>query len=82
MSGGTRQQVVSAPWVYYPLLKPAENHPITRNLNRVEGEFVNYIDTVGLDPSNKEEDSSFNFRIQPYNFSSCCYQSERSRIDS
>ena len=51
MSGGTRQQVVSAPWVYNPLLKPAANHPITRNLNRVEGEFVNYIDTVGLDPA-------------------------------
>jgi gliding-associated putative ABC transporter substrate-binding component GldG len=51
MSGGTRQQVVPAPWVYYPLLKPSENHPITKNLNRVEGEFVNYIDTVGLDPA-------------------------------
>jgi ABC-2 type transport system permease protein len=51
MSGGTRQQVVSASWVYNPLLKPATNHPITRNLNRVEGEFVNYIDTVGLDPA-------------------------------
>ena len=50
MTGGTRQQVVSAPWVYYPLLKPSANHPITRNLNRVEGEFVNYIDTVGFDP--------------------------------
>ncbi len=49
MSGGIRQQVVPAPWVYYPLLKPSANHPITRNLNRVEGEFVNYIDTVGLD---------------------------------
>jgi gliding-associated putative ABC transporter substrate-binding component GldG len=51
MSGGIRQQVVPAPWVYYPLLKPSANHPITRNLNRVEGEFVNYIDTVGLDPA-------------------------------
>ena len=51
MSGGKRQQVVKAPWVYYPLLKPTENHSITRNLNRVEGEFVNYIDTVGLDPA-------------------------------
>jgi gliding-associated putative ABC transporter substrate-binding component GldG len=51
MNGGTRQQVVPAPWVYYPLLKPSANHPITRNLNRVEGEFVNYIDTVGLDPA-------------------------------
>jgi ABC-2 type transport system permease protein len=51
MGGGKRQQVVTAPWVYYPLLKPTENHSITRNLNRVEGEFVNYIDTVGLDPA-------------------------------
>ena len=51
MSGGTRQQVVPAPWVYYPLLRPAADHPITRNLNRVEGQFVNYIDTVGLDPA-------------------------------
>jgi ABC-2 type transport system permease protein len=50
MSGGTRQQAITAPWIYYPLLQPAANHPITRNLNRVEGEFVNYIDTVGLDP--------------------------------
>lgn len=49
MSGGKRQQVVPAPWLYYPLLKPAVDHPITRNMNRVEGLFVSYIDTVGLD---------------------------------
>jgi ABC-2 type transport system permease protein len=51
MSGGARQQVVPAPWVYYPLLIPSPGHSITRNLNRVEGEFANYIDTVGLDPA-------------------------------
>jgi gliding-associated putative ABC transporter substrate-binding component GldG len=51
MSGGERQQVVTAPWIYNPLLKPAANHPITRNLNRVIGKFVNFIDTVGLDPA-------------------------------
>ena len=49
MSGGTRQQVVPAPWIYYPLLRPAADHPITRNLNRIKAEFANYIDTVGLD---------------------------------
>lgn len=54
MSGGTRKEVVPAPWVYYPLLKPAVNHPITRNLNRVEGQFVSYIDTVGLDRAIKK----------------------------
>lgn len=49
-SGG-QQQYVPAPWVYYPLLTPAKNHPITRNLNKVAAEFANYIDTVGLDPA-------------------------------
>jgi ABC-2 type transport system permease protein len=48
-TGSTNQQIVSVPWVYYPLLIPSASHPVTRNLNRVKGEFVNYIDTVGLD---------------------------------
>jgi ABC-2 type transport system permease protein len=48
-SGGTRQQPVSVPWLYFPLLTPSHDHPITRNLNKVRGEFTNYIDTVGLD---------------------------------
>jgi ABC-2 type transport system permease protein len=50
-TGSTNQQIVPAPWVYYPLLIPSASHPITRNLNRVKGEFTNYIDTVGLDPA-------------------------------
>jgi ABC-2 type transport system permease protein len=45
----SRQQMVQLPWVYYPLLSPSANHPVTRNLNKVRGEFTNYIDTVGLD---------------------------------
>ncbi|HNW56885.1 MAG TPA: gliding motility-associated ABC transporter substrate-binding protein GldG, partial [Bacteroidales bacterium] len=49
MTGGARQQVVPAPWFYFPLLNPSTDHPITRNINRVKGEFVNFIDTVGLD---------------------------------
>jgi ABC-2 type transport system permease protein len=55
MSGGTRQQIVPAPWVYYPLLRPAGDHPITKNINRVKGEFINYIDTVGLDGNIKKK---------------------------
>lgn len=51
VSGNTNQQFVPAPWVYYPLLIPAANHSITRNLNRVKGEFTNFIDTVGLNPA-------------------------------
>jgi ABC-2 type transport system permease protein len=51
MSGDTRQQIIPVQWVYYPLLIPSSNHSITKSLNRVKGEFTNYIDTVGLDPA-------------------------------
>lgn len=51
----TNQQLVAVPWLYYPLLTPASNNSITRNLNRVKGEFTNYIDTVGLDPAVKKK---------------------------
>jgi ABC-2 type transport system permease protein len=50
VTAGTQQQMVPVPWLYYPLLYPSQLHPITRNLNRVAGKFVNYIDTVGRDP--------------------------------
>jgi ABC-2 type transport system permease protein len=53
-SGNSNQQIVPAPWLYYPLLIPSANHPVTRNLNRVKGEFTNYIDTVGLDTAIKK----------------------------
>ncbi|NMC37788.1 MAG: gliding motility-associated ABC transporter substrate-binding protein GldG [Bacteroidales bacterium] len=49
MTGGTRQQFVPAPWFYYPKLYPSHSHPVTRNINRVKGEYANFIDTVGLD---------------------------------
>jgi ABC-2 type transport system permease protein len=52
--GGTNSQFEPAPWVYYPKLHPAQNHPITRNINKVKGEFVNYIDTVGLNRAIKK----------------------------
>jgi ABC-2 type transport system permease protein len=49
VGSGGRQQFVNVPWIYNPLLIPSGSHPVTRNLNRIKGEFVNYIDTVGLD---------------------------------
>ena len=52
---GGNQQVVPMPWVYYPLLIPSPSHPVTRNLNRVMGKFVNYIDTVGRDTEVRKE---------------------------
>lgn len=48
-TGGTRQQPVSVPWPYFPKLTPNSSQPITRNINKVRGEFTGYIDTVGLD---------------------------------
>jgi len=48
-TGGARQQPVSLPWIYHPVMMPDPGHPVTRNINRVRGQFVNYIDTVGLD---------------------------------
>ncbi len=50
-TGAEQKQIVPAPWVYYPKLNPNPDHPVTRNLNKVKGEFVNTIDTVGLDPA-------------------------------
>lgn len=55
IGSGGNQQLVPVPWIYYPLLNPAGKHPITRNINKVKGEFVNYIDTVGLDPAIKKQ---------------------------
>lgn len=46
---GGENQYVPAPWVYYPLLKPSQLNPITRNLNRVMSEFASTVDTVGRD---------------------------------
>lgn len=48
------QQFSPAPWIYNPLLLPSGKHPVTRNINKVKGEFTNYIDTVGLDPRIKK----------------------------
>jgi gliding-associated putative ABC transporter substrate-binding component GldG len=53
-TGGSQQQIVPVPWLYYPLLTPSPDHPVTRNLNKVLGKFVNYIDTVGRDPGIKK----------------------------
>jgi ABC-2 type transport system permease protein len=55
VTGSSQQQIVPVPWIYYPLLNPSSDHPITRNINKVKGQFVNYIDTVGRDPEIKKK---------------------------
>ncbi len=43
---GDRPQISMVPWFYFPLVRPASNHPIVKNLNAVRTEFISSIDTV------------------------------------
>lgn len=43
---GNPPQFTLHPWYYSPLLVPNDNHPLSRNLNRVLGEFVSSVDLV------------------------------------
>jgi ABC-2 type transport system permease protein len=69
MTGAGQKQIVPAPWLYYPLLTPNQKHPVTRNINKVRGEFVNTVDTVGLNTAIKKtillSTSSYSRTISP-----------------
>ncbi|HUS87086.1 MAG TPA: gliding motility-associated ABC transporter substrate-binding protein GldG [Bacteroidales bacterium] len=54
-SRNNQPQYLPVPWIYYPLLYTSGFSPVTRNLNKVKGEFVNYIDTVGGDPAIRKQ---------------------------
>jgi ABC-2 type transport system permease protein len=54
-AGTSQQQIVPMPWIYYPLLNPSSASPVTRNLNKILGKFVNYIDTVNQNPDIKKK---------------------------
>lgn len=43
---GTQAKFTLHPWYYSPLLTPSDNHPLSRNLNRVFAEYVSSVDTV------------------------------------
>ncbi|MFB0925162.1 MAG: gliding motility-associated ABC transporter substrate-binding protein GldG, partial [Vicingaceae bacterium] len=45
MVGGKPKQEI-LPWFFFPLLTPANNHPIVNNLNALKGQFVSTIDTI------------------------------------
>ena len=47
---GTPPQFTIHPWYYSPLLVPSDNHPLSRNLNRVFTEFVSSVDTISGNP--------------------------------
>ncbi len=52
---GEQPKLVPVPWMFNPLLNTNTEHPVTRNLNAVRGEFVSSIDTVGNNPSVEKE---------------------------
>ncbi|HEY4788712.1 MAG TPA: gliding motility-associated ABC transporter substrate-binding protein GldG [Bacteroidales bacterium] len=45
---GGQTRWVPAPWLYYPLISPLVDHPITRNLNLVWAKFASQIDTLAV----------------------------------
>ena len=46
-TAGKQAQLVPVPWMFNPLLNTNREHPVTRSINVVKGEFVSGIDTVG-----------------------------------
>ena len=47
---GVEPSFTTHPWYYSPLLIPNDNHPLSRNLNRVFTEYVSSIDTIENTP--------------------------------
>ncbi len=43
---GDKPRWVPAPWLYYPLISPLVNHPVTRDLNLVWARFASVVDTI------------------------------------
>lgn len=44
---GQEPNFAPSPWLYFPLLTPSQQSPVTKNLNLIRSEFANTIDTVG-----------------------------------
>lgn len=51
---GTPPKFTPAPWYYFPLINPSNDHVITKNLNLIKTEFVSTVDSVGEDPDIKK----------------------------
>lgn len=51
---GAQPKFTPSPWLFFPLIQPPNNNPITRNLNLIKTEFVSSIDTVGDNPQIKK----------------------------
>ena len=43
---GNQPKIDFFPWYFFPVITPAEDHPIVKNLNAIKTEFVSSIDTI------------------------------------
>jgi len=46
---GDSPQISMLPWFYFPLVTPASDHPVVKNLNAVRTEFISSIDTIAAE---------------------------------
>jgi len=46
---GNKPMQTLIPWNFFPLIMPASDHPVVKNLNAVKHEFASTIDAVGKD---------------------------------
>ncbi|MFH2142594.1 MAG: gliding motility-associated ABC transporter substrate-binding protein GldG [Bacteroidota bacterium] len=51
---GAKPNFVPMPWLYFPLIAPSNNHPITKNMDVIKTQFVSTIDAVGENPNVKK----------------------------
>jgi ABC-2 type transport system permease protein len=52
-SVGGQPQIITRPWLYYPVLIPTSKHPIVKNLDGILTQFVSTIDTIGVKGTRK-----------------------------
>jgi len=48
---GEDANFVMKPWIYFPLFTAMPDHPVTRGLNYIQGQFSSALDTLGLQES-------------------------------
>ena len=46
---GGQAQIQMVPWLFYPIIMPISTHPLVKNLEGIKTEFVNTIDTIGVE---------------------------------
>jgi ABC-2 type transport system permease protein len=50
---GGQPQIITRPWLYYPVLIPQSKQPIVKNLDGILTQFVSTIDTIGVKGTKK-----------------------------